>query len=144
LYGARFGEEVVAHRARQFGESKYGLGRTIRVLVDLLLVLFFQRFTDRPLQLFGAAGLLSFCAGFGIDLWLSLGKLFFDMELAGRPLLQFGSLLIISGVLLFGIGLIMEMQVRIYYESGNRRHYTIRRHIGGAANGGQSAEEKKD
>ncbi len=139
LYGARIGEEVVSHRARQFGESKYGLGRTVRVLVDLLLVLFFQRFTDRPLQLFGATGLVSFGVGFGIDLWLSLGKLLFDMELAGRPLLQFGSLLIISGVLLFGIGLIMEMQVRIYYESGSRRHYTIRRSIGG-----QYAEEKKE
>ncbi|MDX8391392.1 MAG: glycosyltransferase family 2 protein [Mariprofundaceae bacterium] len=131
LYGARIGEAVVTHRSRRFGESKYGLGRTLRVLVDLLLVLFFQRFTDRPLQLFGTAGLVSFATGFGIDLWLSMSKLLFDMELAGRPLLQFGSLLIISGVLLFGIGLIMEMQVRIYYESGNRRHYTIRRSVGG-------------
>ncbi len=130
LYGARLGEEVVSHRPRRFGESKYGIGRTTRVLVDLLLVMFFQHFTDRPLQLFGSAGLLSFGTGFVIDLWLSLGKLLFDMELAGRPLLQFGSLLIISGVLLFGIGLIMEMQVRIYFGSGERRHYTVRRRVG--------------
>ncbi|MDQ6972181.1 MAG: glycosyltransferase family 2 protein [Mariprofundaceae bacterium] len=132
LYGASLGEETVSHRPRRFGESKYGLGRTTRVIIDLLLVMFFQRFTDRPLQLFGSAGLLSFAAGLAIDLWLSLGKMFFDLELAGRPLLQFGSLLIISGVLLFGIGLIMEMQVRIYYESGGRRHYTVRKRVGRA------------
>ncbi len=130
LYGARIGEEVVTHRPRRFGESKYGLGRTTRVLVDLLLVLFFQRFTDRPLQLFGSAGLLSFVAGVGIDLWLSMSKLVSGTELAGRPMLQLGSLLIISGLLLFGVGLILEMQTRTYYESTGRRHYAIRRKIG--------------
>lgn len=134
LYGARLGEEVVTHRPRRFGESKYGLGRTIRVLVDLLLVLFFQRFTDRPLQLFGPAGLLSFAAGVGIDVWLSLSKLLGGAELAGRPMLQLGSLLIISGLLLFGIGLILEMQVRIYYGATGLRHYTIRRVVGASAN----------
>jgi len=130
LYGARIGEEVVAHRPRRFGESKYGLGRTLRVLVDLLLVLFFQRFTDRPLQLFGAAGLLSFVTGIGIDLWLSMSKLISGAELAGRPMLQLGSLLIISGLLLFGIGLILEMQARTYYEATGRRPYIIRKIIG--------------
>jgi len=130
LYGARIGEEVVSHRPRQFGESKYGIGRTLRVLVDLLLVLFFQRFTDRPLQLFGPAGMVSFVAGIGVDLWLSLDKLVFGAELAGRPMLQLGSLLIVSGILLFGIGLILEMQARTYYEATGRRHYSIRRHAG--------------
>lgn len=126
LYGARIGEEAVSHRARQFGESKYGIGRTIRVLVDLILILFFQRFTDRPLHLFGPAGLVSLAAGIGIDLWLSLDKLLFGAELAGRPMLQLGSLLIVTGILLFGIGLILEMQTRTYYESTGRRHYIIR------------------
>lgn len=129
-YGACLGEEVVAHRPRRFGISKYGIGRTIRVLVDLLLVSFFQRFTDRPLQLFGPAGLVSFFTGVAIDLWLSMEKFLFGAELAGRPMLQFGSLLIASGLLLFGIGLIMEMQVRIYYESAGRAQYRIRRRTG--------------
>lgn len=132
LYGARLGEEVVSHRPRRHGESKYGLGRTVRVLVDLLLVLFFQRFTDRPLQLFGPVGLASFVAGVGIDAWLSLSKLFTGAELAGRPMLQLGSLLILSGLLLFGIGLILEMQVRIYYGATGQRPYAIRRMVGGA------------
>jgi len=129
LYGARIGEAVVSHRPRRFGTSKYGIGRTVRVLVDLLLVMFFLRFTDRPLQLFGPAGMISFALGIGIDLWMSLDKLLFGAELAARPMLQLGSLLIISGILLFGIGLILEMQSRIYYESTGRRFYTIRRLI---------------
>ena len=126
LYGARIGEEVVTHRPRQFGQSKYGIGRTTRVLVDLLLVLFFQRFTDRPLQLFGPVGLISLTGGVLIDLWLSIDKLLFGAELAGRPMLQLGSMLIVTGILLFGIGLILEMQVRTHYESTGRRHYNIR------------------
>jgi len=126
LYGAKIGEEVVNHRPRQHGESKYGIGRTLRVLVDLLLVVFFQRFTDRPLQLFGPAGLISLVGGLLIDLYLTLDKLLFGAELASRPMLQLGSLLIVTGILLFGIGLIQEMQTRIYYESTGRRHYSIR------------------
>ncbi len=126
MYGARIGEEVVIHRPRQFGESKYGIGRTIRVLLDLMLIVFFQRFTDRPLQLFGPAGLAALLSGLFIDLYLASEKLFFGAELASRPMLQLGSLLIVTGILLFGIGLIQEMQTRIYYESTGRRHYSIR------------------
>jgi len=125
-YGARLGEEVVTHRPRQFGESKYGIGRTVRVVVDLLLILFFQRFTDRPLQLFGPAGLISLACGLFIDLWLTLDKVIFGADLATRPMLQLGSLLIVTGILLFGIGLMLEMQARTYYEATGRRHYSVR------------------
>lgn len=126
MYGAKIGEEVVSHRPRQFGESKYGIGRTIRVLVDLLLIIFFQRFTDRPLQLFGPAGLIAFASGFFIDLWLTMDKIIFHAALSARPMLQLGSLLIVTGILLFGIGLMLEMQVRTYYESSGRKHYSLR------------------
>jgi len=127
LYGTRMAEEEVSHRPRQFGESKYGIGRTVRVLVDLLLVVFFQRFTDRPLQLFGPVGLVALVSGLLIDLSLSAEKVFFGADLATRPMLQLGSLMIVLGVLLFGIGLILEMQVRTYYESTGRNHYSIRK-----------------
>ena len=126
MYGAKIGEEVVTHRARQFGESKYGIGRTVRVLVDLLLVLFFQRFTDRPLQLFGPAGLISLAAGMFIDIWLTMDKIIFGADLASRPMLHLGSLLIVTGILLFGIGLMLEMQARTYYEATGRKHYSVR------------------
>jgi len=126
-YGAKLGEEVVSHRPRQFGESKYGIGRTVRVVVDLLLILFFQRFTDRPLQLFGPAGLIALASGVFIDLWLTMDKVIFGADLATRPMLQLGSLLIVTGILLFGIGLMLEMQARTYYESTGRRHYSVRK-----------------
>ena len=128
--GARLGEEVVTHRPRRVGVSKYGISRTIRVLIDLMLVMFFLRFTDRPLQLFGLVGTSFFFAGLGIDAWLSLDKILFGAELAGRPLLQFGSLLIVTGILLLGIGLIMEMQARIFYEAPARRPFGVRRVTG--------------
>jgi len=133
LYGARIGEAVVAHRPRRAGESKYGLDRSLRVLVDLLLVMFFQRFSDRPSQLFGPLGLFCFVSGLLIDAWLSMDKLLFGAELAGRPMLQLGSLLIISGLLLFGTGLILELQARTYYEATGRQHYRVRRRIGGTS-----------
>jgi len=98
----------------------------MRVLVDLMLIVFFQRFTDRPLQLFGPAGLIALVSGLFIDLYLAVDKLVFGAELASRPMLQLGSLLIVTGILLFGIGLIQEMQTRIYYESTGRRHYSVR------------------
>ncbi len=127
IQGARIGEQIVQHRPRRFGSSKYNLSRTWRVIIDLLLIMFFQRFTDRPLQFFGSAGLLATAGGLTIDGWLTIQKIFFDMHLADRPLLQLGSLLIVSGILLFGIGIILEMQMRMYYESTGRHHYTIRR-----------------
>jgi len=126
MYGTRMAEEAVSHRARQFGESKYGIGRTIRVLVDLMLVVFFQRFTDRPLQLFGPAGLIALASGLFIDLWLSMDKLLFGAELAERPMLLLGSMMVVTGILLFGIGLILEMQARTYYEATGRKHYNVR------------------
>jgi len=127
LYGAKMAEEVVSHRPRQFGESKYGIGRTTRVLVDLMLVVFFQRFTDRPLQLFGPVGFISLACGLFIDLWLSMDKLLFGADLADRPMLLLGSMMIVTGILLFGIGLILEMQARTYYESTGRNHYNVRK-----------------
>jgi len=127
LYGTRMAEEPVSHRPRQFGESKYGIGRTVRVVIDLMLVVFFQRFTDRPLQLFGPVGLISLASGLFIDLWLSMDKLIFAAELAGRPMLLLGSMMIVTGILLFGIGLILEMQTRTYYEATGRNHYSVRK-----------------
>lgn len=126
IRGARVGEAVVSHFSRRFGHSKYGLSRTGRVLIDLLLVIFFQRFTDRPLQLFGGAGLLSSTIGLAIDGWLTMEKILFAANLAERPLLQLGSLLIVTGILLFGIGLILELQMRTYYESTGNRYYAVR------------------
>lgn len=126
FHGARIGEVVVSHHARIKGKSKYGIGRTYRVLLDLILMLFFQRFATRPLQLFGLSGGPLFVAGLIIEIYLTWLKLWHGEDIGGRPLLLLGVLLIITGIVLVGIGLCAELVVRTYYESSGKRIYTVR------------------
>ncbi len=126
LYGAKIAEVVVTHHPRKRGKSKYGIGRTYRVLLDLFLMLFFLKFSTRPLQFFGLWGGGLFLLGFLIELYLSFIKIFEGQNIGGRPLLLLGALLIISGIMLAGIGLIAELVIRTYYESSGKRIYHIR------------------
>jgi glycosyltransferase involved in cell wall biosynthesis len=125
-YGAKITEVEVAHHQRQHGKSKYGIGRTYRVLLDLILMLFFQKFATRPLQFFGLSGGISFGLGVLIETYLSWVKLWLGENIGNRPLLLLGVLLIITGVILTGIGLLAELVVRAYYESSGKRIYAIR------------------
>jgi glycosyltransferase involved in cell wall biosynthesis len=126
FYGARMAEVAVNHRPRKIGKSKYGISRTYRVLLDLLLILFFQKFATRPLQLFGLTGGVLFTIGFIIGLYLTWVKLWGGEDIGGRPLLLLGALMIITGIVLASIGLLAELVVRIYYESSGRRIYAVR------------------
>ncbi len=126
FYGAKIAEVAVNHRPRKMGKSKYGISRTYRVLLDLLLILFFQKFATRPLQFFGLTGGFLFFAGFIIELYLTWVKLWGGEDIGGRPLLLMGALLIITGIVLAGIGLLAELVVRIYYESSGKRIYAVR------------------
>jgi len=126
LYGAKITEVVVNHRPRTKGKSKYGIGRTYRVLLDLLLMLFFQKFATRPLQFFGAWGGTLFTVGFLTELYLTYVKFVRGEDIGHRPLLLFGALLIITGVILGSIGLLAELVVRTYYETSGRRIYTVK------------------
>jgi glycosyltransferase involved in cell wall biosynthesis len=126
LYGARIMEIVVTHHPRRGGRSKYGLGRTYRVLLDLFLMVFFQKFATRPLQFFGLNGGLLFVIGFAIELYLTWVKLGRGQDIGGRPLLLLGALLIITGIVLAGLGLLGELVVRTNYESSGKRNYAVR------------------
>ncbi len=126
LYGAKITEVVVNHRPRTKGKSKYGIGRTYRVLLDLLLMLFFQKFATRPLQFFGAWGGTLFTLGFFVELYLTYVKFIRGEDIGHRPLLLFGVLLIITGVILGSIGLLAELVMRTYYETSGRRIYTVK------------------
>jgi len=126
FYGARIGEAEISHHARTRGKSKYGIGRTYRVILDLILMLFFQKFATRPLQLFGLSGGPLFVAGIGIEIYLTWLKLWHGADIGGRPLLLLGALLIITGIVLIGIGLCAELVVRTYYESSGKRIYVVR------------------
>jgi glycosyltransferase involved in cell wall biosynthesis len=125
--GAKIIEVPVRHHARTRGVSKYGIDRTIRVLLDLLWIKFLMRFLHRPLQAFGGVGLAFGAAGFLILAYLTYEKLALGAEIGGRPLLLLGVLLALIGVQLVATGLIGELLTRIYHEPQGRPQYLLRR-----------------
>ena len=125
--GANIIEVPVRHHARTRGESKYGIDRTFRVLLDLLWIKFLMRFLHRPLQAFGGAGLALGAVGFLILAWLTYEKLALGEEIGGRPLLLLGVLLALIGVQLVATGLIGELLTRVYHEPQGRPQYLLRR-----------------
>ncbi len=129
--GARITEVPVNHRARTRGTSKYGIGRTVRVFLDLITVKFLLSFSTRPLQIFGLWGLGMFGGGSAISLWLSYLKVFHGQTLANRPLLMLGVLMILMGVQLISMGLLAEISIRTYHESQQKPTYVVREVVEG-------------
>jgi glycosyltransferase involved in cell wall biosynthesis len=128
--GVSLEERVVNHRARKHGKSKYGISRTIRVILDLMTVKFLISYSTRPLQIFGLLGVTMGFLGSVICSYLAYVKLFGPEAAAARvgdrPLLLFGILLIFTGVQLVTLGLLAEMQARTYHESQGKPIYVIR------------------
>lgn len=129
-YGVRVAEVETVHHSRLRGKSKYGILRTIKVVLDLITVKFLQSFSTKPIQFFGPVGVFSGLLGFLILLYLSIDKLFFGHDIGGRPLLLLGALLIIVGIQLIGMGLLGEMLVRVYHESQRKPIYVIKKILG--------------
>ncbi len=125
--GAKVGEIDTRHHPRRFGSSKYGISRTVRVVLDLITVRFFQSFSTRPLHAFGLMGLILGGAGLMLSAYLTAEKLFLGYDIGGRPLLLLGVLLIILGVQFIAMGLLGEILVRIYHESQDKPIYIIRK-----------------
>ncbi|RME45136.1 MAG: glycosyltransferase [Chloroflexi bacterium] len=130
--GISIAEVPVNHRARQHGQSKYGLSRTFRVLLDLLTVRFLLSYSTRPIHIFGGLGLLSFGIGTVLGLYLSFIKLVFHQDIGGRPLLLLAILLMVVGVQLVSMGLLGELVVRTYHETQGKPIYVVREILGGA------------
>ncbi|WP_461830221.1 glycosyltransferase family 2 protein [Aquifex sp.] len=128
-FGAKITEIPVKHHPRLYGKSKYGIGRTIRVILDIFLVKFLNEYITRPLYVFGGLGLILFSIGFLIELYLTVLKLFFGQDIGHRPLLILGVLLILSGIQLVSTGIIAELIVRTYYESKGEKPYIIQEKI---------------
>jgi glycosyltransferase involved in cell wall biosynthesis len=124
--GVNIAELVVNHRARRHGTSKYGIGRTIRVVLDLLTVKFLLSYSTRPVQIFGLVGIIMGFIGLLVTGWLAYLRLFGNQSIADRPLLLFGILLIFTGVQLVTLGLLAEIQSRTYHESQDKATYVIR------------------
>ena len=124
--GIDFTEVKVNHRPRRFGSSKYGISRTIRVVLDLLTVKFLLSYATRPIQVFGFMGVVSGGLGFLLALIMTLQRQFFNMPMSDRPLLFLAVLLIFIGFQFVSLGLIAELQARTYHESQNKAVYFVR------------------
>jgi len=124
--GARVIELPVRHRPRTAGRSKYGLSRTLRVLLDLLTVKFLSGYSTRPIHLFGLVGLVCALAGLGLVGVLGFQRIVFGEPLANRPIVLLGILMVVVGVQFVSIGLLGEMLVRTYHESQTKPVYRVR------------------
>ena len=125
--GIDFTEVKVNHRARRFGASKYGISRTIRVILDLMTVKFLLSYSTRPIQVFGLMGVVCGGLGFLIAVIMTFQRQFMGVPLSDRPLLFLAVLLIFIGIQFISLGLIAELQARTYHESQNKPVYHIKK-----------------
>ncbi len=125
LEGGKITQVDVKHHPRQFGKSKYGLNRTFKVVSDLLLMLFFKKYLQKPMHLFGNSGLFLLVLGLAINLYLLTLKVL-GQDIWGRPLLILGMILLLAGIQFITIGITVEIQMRTYFESQQKKPYKIR------------------
>ncbi len=123
--GAQIVELKVNHRPRLRGQTKYGISRTLRVVLDLLTVKFLNSYSTRPAHVFGPIGIISGAVGFILCLHLTIQKFAYDLDIGGRPLLLLAVLLIFIGFQFVTMGLLGEMLARTYHESQDRPVYVI-------------------
>lgn len=124
--GAKCTEVVTKHHPRKFGTSKYGLSRTIRVVLDLITVKYLIRYLVSPMKLFGAVGLACGVVG-GLSLLATIGmKLYGQVDMTGNPLLIMSVFSVMLGVQFFGMGMLGELGARIYYQERKLQPYAIR------------------
>ena len=126
MQGAKITQVDVKHHARKFGKSKYGLGRTFRVLSDLVTMIFFRRYIQKPMHLFGTMGFISLFFGVIINVYLLILKIL-GHDIWGKPLLILGLIFLLGGIQLITIGIIAEISVRTYFESSNKKTYQVRK-----------------
>jgi glycosyltransferase involved in cell wall biosynthesis len=127
FYGARIAEVPIRSTPRVAGDSHYGIGRTFRVLFDILTIKFLLKYFTRPMHFFGLLGLTGTTLGGGIMAWMLVEKVLGRDIIADHgPLMIAGGLLLLAGLMMFTTGLIGEMMMRTYFESQDRRIYAVR------------------
>jgi glycosyltransferase involved in cell wall biosynthesis len=131
LEGARIAQVSVKHHPRVHGKSKYGLSRTFKVLSDLTLLMFIKKYIQKPMHFFGSWGLFIFGIGLLINLYMLVLKILGN-DIWGKPLLLLGILMVLAGFQLITIGIISEFVMRTYYESQQKRPFSIRNIYAGA------------
>ena len=130
LQGASIVQVDVKHHPRKYGQSKYGLGRTFRVMSDLITMIFFRKYIQKPMHLFGTLGFIMFSIGLVTNIYLLVLKMM-GQDIWGKPVLILGLLLLLGGIQLITLGFLAEISIRIYFEAGNKKTYQIRRIVHG-------------
>jgi glycosyltransferase involved in cell wall biosynthesis len=138
--GGRVVEMPVNHRPRVAGRSKYGISRTVRVVLDLVTVKFLSLYATRPIHVFGVAGLASTAAGLLITGWLGFDRLVLGVPIGGRPIVLLGILLTVMGLQFVTMGLLAELLVRTYHESQNKPVYRVGRVLPSDSDEGYGAD----
>jgi len=126
LQGAKITQVDVKHHPRIHGKSKYGLNRTFKVMSDLVLMVFMRKYMQKPMHLFGPIGFVSFGIGVAINIYLLVLKIMGN-DIGGKPLLILGLILLLGGIQFITIGIVADINVRTYFESQNKKTYTVRR-----------------
>lgn len=139
LQGAKITQVDVKHHARIHGKSKYGLNRTIKVMSDLVLMVFMRKYMQKPMHLFGPIGFVSLGLGILINIYLLILKIM-GHDIGGKPLLILGLILLLGGMQFITIGIVADINTRTYFESQNKKTYTIRKVYHGKKEIGQSAD----
>lgn len=130
LQGARITQVDVKHHARIHGQSKYGINRTFKVISDLILMVFFRKYIQKPMHLFGSIGFIAFFLGVLINAYLLILKIL-GHDIGGKPLLILGLIFLLGGVQLITLGILAEVNVRTYFESQNKKTYQVRKFFTG-------------
>ncbi len=126
MQGAKIVQVDVKHHPRKFGRSKYGLGRTFRVMSDLVTMVFLRKYSQKPMHLFGTLGFVSLFIGIAINIYLLVLKILGE-EIGGKPLVILGLIFLLGGIQLITIGILAEISMRTYYESGDKKTYQVRK-----------------
>ena len=124
--GTKITQVDVNHRPREYGNSKYNLSRTTRVMSDLILMMFFKKYLQRPIHFFGSIGIVTFGIGVLINIYMLILKIL-GHDIWGKPLMMLGILLVLGGIQFITIGIIADLQMRTYFESQGKKPYRVKR-----------------
>jgi len=127
--GAKVAEIAVNHKPRVFGESKYGLSRTYKVVLDLIVLKFLSDFSTKPIYFFGGFSIFSFFSAFAMTAWAMYLKIFRGIDLDATPLLIFAAVFIIVSVQLLLMGILADLIMRTYFESQDKKIYQVRESV---------------
>ena len=126
LQGANITQVDVKHHPRIHGKSKYGINRTFKVMADLITMVFFRKYIQKPMHLFGIMGFISLGLGVLINIYLLIIKISGE-DIGGKPILILGLILLLGGIQLITIGILSEISIRNYFEGTSRKTYQVRR-----------------